>query len=57
MAAISVEEKGTCDMRSLGGGRTSASVETHIDGEPAIRALGVAMQYAKSGETDIECRP
>ena len=28
-----------------------------IDGEPAIRALGVAIQYAKSKETDIECRP
>ena len=57
MEAISVEEKGTCDIRSLGGARTSASVGTNIDGEPAIRAVGVAMQYAKSGETDIECRP
>ena len=28
-----------------------------IDGEPAIRALGVAIQHAKSEETVIECRP
>ena len=28
-----------------------------IDGEPAIRALGVAIQYARSEETVIECRP
>ena len=28
-----------------------------IDGEPGIRALGVAIQYARSEETVIECRP
>ena len=28
-----------------------------IDGEPAIRALGVAIQHARSEETVIECRP
>ena len=28
-----------------------------IDGEPAIRALCVAIQYARSEETVIECRP
>ena len=28
-----------------------------IDGEPAIRALGVAIQCARSEETVIECRP
>ena len=28
-----------------------------IDGEPATRALGVAIQHARSEETVIECRP
>ena len=28
-----------------------------IDGEPAIRALGVAIQHARVEETVIECRP
>ena len=28
-----------------------------IDGEPAIRALGVAIQHVRSEETVIECRP
>ena len=28
-----------------------------IDGEPAIRALGVAIQHARSEETVMECRP
>ena len=28
-----------------------------IDGEPAIRALGVAIQHARNEETVIECRP
>ena len=28
-----------------------------IDGEPAIRALGVAIQHARSEETVTECRP
>ena len=28
-----------------------------IDGEPAIRALGEAIQYARIKETVIECRP
>ena len=28
-----------------------------IDGGPALRALGVAIKYAKSEETVIECRP
>ena len=27
----------------------------HIDGEPAIRALGVAIQHARSEETVTEC--
>ena len=28
-----------------------------IEGEPAIRVLGVAIQHARSKETVIECRP
>ena len=42
-------------MRSLGGGRKK--VRFRIDGEPATRALGVAIQHARSEETVIECRP
>ena len=47
MAAISVEEKV----------RGRKKVIFRIDGEPAIRALGVAIQHARSEETVIECRP
>ena len=48
-------------MRGLGGGRTSASVGTkesvlRIDGGPAIRALGVEIQRARSEAIVIECR-
>ena len=62
MAAISVEQKGPSTYV------VSAVVE-HVrawgrkkvifrnDGEPAIRALGVAIQHARSEETVIECRP
>ena len=62
MAAISVEEKGPATYV------VSAVVEHlrawerkrvifRIDGEPAIRALGVAIQHARSEETVIECGP
>ena len=62
LAAMSVEEKGLAPYV------VSAVVEHlrawgrrkeifHINGEPAIRALGVAIQYARSEETVIECRP
>ena len=40
-------------MRALG----LKKVIFRIDGEPAIRALGVAIQHARSEETVIECRP
>ena len=62
MAAISVEEKGPATyvvsavvehMRAWG----RKKVILHIDGEPAMRALGVAIQHARSEETIIECRP
>ena len=60
--AISVEEKGPSTYV------VSAVVEHlrawcrkkvifRIDGEPTIRALGVAIQHARSEETVIECRP
>ena len=61
MTAISVEEKGAATYVA------SAVVEHfrawglkkvifRIDGETAIRSLGVAMQHARSEET-LECRP
>ena len=62
MAAISVEEKGPATyvvsavvehLRAWG----RKKVIFRIDGEPAIRALGVAIQHARSEETVIECRP
>ena len=62
MAAISVEEKGPAThvmpavvehLRAWG----RKKVVLRIDGEPAIRALGVAIQCAKSEESVIECRP
>ena len=60
MAAISVEEKGaaTHEVSAVVGhlrtwGRKK--VIFRIDGEPAIRALGVAIQHARSEETVIEC--
>ena len=62
MAAISVEEKGPATyvvsvvvkhLRAWGWKK----VTFRIDGEPAIRALGVAIQYARSEETVVECRP
>ena len=62
MAAISVEEKGPSTyvvsavvehLRAWGRKKVIFS----IDGEPAIRALGVAIQHARSEETVIECRP
>ena len=62
MAAISVEEKGPSTyvvsamvehLRAWG----RKKVIFRIDGEPAIRALGGAIQHARSGETVIECRP
>ena len=62
MAAISVEEKGPSayvvsavveQFRAWG----RKKVIFRIDREPAIRALGVAIQYARSEETVIECRP
>ena len=62
MAAIRVEEKGpaTCVVSAVvelwrAWGRKK--VIFRIDGEPAIRALGVAIQHARSEETVIECRP
>ena len=62
MAAISVEEKGPSTyvvsavvehLRAWG----RKKVIFRIDGEPAIRALGGAIQRARSEETVIECRP
>ena len=62
MGAISVEEKGTSThevsavvehLRAWG----RKKVIFRIDGEPAIRALCVAIQHARSEETVIECRP
>ena len=62
MAAISVEEKEPSTyvvsavvehLRAWG----RKKVIFRIDGEPAIRALGVAIQHARSEETVIECRP
>ena len=62
MAAISVEEKGPATyevsvvvehLRAWG----RKKVIFRIDCEPAIRALGVAIQYARSEETVMECRP
>ena len=62
MAAISVEEKVPATyvvsavvehLRAWG----LKKVILRIDGEPAIRALGVAIQHARSEETVIECRP
>ena len=62
MAAISVEEKGPATyvvsavvehLRAWG----RKKVIFRIDGEPATRALGVAIQHARSEETVIECRP
>ena len=62
MAAIRVEEKGPASYvvsavveHLRAGGRKK--VIFRIDGEPATRALGVAIQYARSEETVIECRP
>ena len=61
MAAISAEEKEPATyevsavvehLRSWG----RKKVILRIDGEPAIRALGVTIQYARSEETLIECR-
>ena len=62
MAAISVEEKGPATyvvsavLEHLRAWRRK-KVIFRIDGEPAIRALGVAIQHARSEETVIECRP
>ena len=62
MAAISVEEKGPATyvvlavvehLRAWG----RKKVIFRIDGEPATRALGVAIQHARSEATVIECRP
>ena len=62
MAAISVEEKWPATyvvlavvehLRAWG----RKKVSFRIDGERAIRALGVAIQHARSEETVIECRP
>ena len=61
MAAISVEEKGPLHTFSAVvehlRARGRKKVIFRIDGEPAIRALGVAIQQARSEETAIECRP
>ena len=62
MAAIRVEEKGPAThvvsavLEHLRAWRRK-KVIFRIDGEPAIRALGVAIQHARSEETVIECRP
>ena len=62
IAAVSVEEKepATCAVSAvvehLRAWRRK-KVIFRIDGEPAIRALGVAIQYARCEETVIECRP
>ena len=62
MARISVEERGPSTyvvsavvehLRAWG----RKMVIFCIDGEPAIRALGIAIQHAWSEETVIECRP
>ena len=62
MAAISVEEKGPATytvsavvehLRAWG----RKKVIFRMDGEPAIRALGVAIQHSRSEETVIECEP
>ena len=53
MAAISGGGKGTEHLRACG----RKKVVLCIDGELAIRALGVAVQYARSEETVVECRP
>ena len=62
VAAISVKEKGlaTCVVSAVlehlrVWGRKK--VIFRIDGEPAIRTLGVATHYVRSEETVIECRP
>ena len=62
MAAISVAEKGPATyvvsavVEHLRAWRRK-KVIFRIDSEPAIRALGVAIQHARSEETVIECRP
>ena len=62
MAAISMEEKVPATyvvsavVEHLRAWRRK-EVIFRIDGEPAIRALGVAIQHARSEETVIECRP
>ena len=62
MAAISVEEQVPATyavsavvehLRAWG----RKKVIFRIDGEPAIRVLGVAIQHARNEETVIECRP
>ena len=60
MTAISVEEKGpaTCVVSAVveylrAWGRKK--VIFRIDGEPATRALGVAIQHARSEEAVIDC--
>ena len=62
MAAISVEEKGsaTCLVSAVVEhlrARGRKKVVLGIDGEPAIRALGVAIQHARSKENVIKGRP
>ena len=58
MAAISVEEKrpGTYVVSAVDHLRAWGRKEVifRIDGGPAIRALGVAIQHARSEETVIE---
>ena len=62
MAAISVEEKGpdthvvSAVVEDIRAWRRK-KVIFRIDGEPAVRALGVAIKYARSEETVIECGP
>ena len=62
MAAISVEEKEpatyvvSAEVEHLRA-RGRKKVMFGIDGETAIRALGVAIRCARSEETVIECRP
>ena len=62
LAAISVEKKGPATyvvsavvehLRAWG----RKKVIFCLDGEPAIRALGVAIQHARSEKTIIKCRP
>ena len=59
MAAVSVEEKGPATYIVSGTLASTGRKEVifRIDGERAIRALGVAIQHARSEETVIECRP